>query len=43
MNVFAKGQKVIDRFGKRHMVISSYGCEVLTTGGSFHPTKLFAA
>jgi len=42
MNNFFKGQKVTDRFGKVHTVINAYGCDVLTTGGNFHPTKLFA-
>jgi hypothetical protein len=42
MAKFNKGDKVKDCFGKVHTVISAYGCDVLTTGGNFHPTKLFA-
>lgn len=35
-----KGDHVTDRTGKSHQVISHQGPEVVTTGGSFHPTKL---
>lgn len=38
---FKKGDKVKDRYGKTHDVISHSGPEVKTSGGSFHPTKLF--
>lgn len=41
---FKKGDKVKDRYGKSHEVLSHHGPEVKTaSGGSFHPTKLFHA
>lgn len=41
---FKKGDKVKDRYGKSHEVLSHNGPEVKTVSGeSFHPTKLFHA
>lgn len=41
---FKKGDKVKDRYGKSHEVLSHTGAEVKTVSGeSFHPTKLFHA
>lgn len=41
---FKKGDKVKDRYGKSHEVLSHNGPEVKTASGeSFHPTKLFHA
>lgn len=43
MQIFTIGQIVKCRFGKKHVVMSVNGCDVLTTKGDhFHPTKLFA-
>lgn len=41
---FKKGDKVKDRYGKSHEVLSHHGPEVKTASGeSFHPTKLWHA
>ena len=36
---FKKGDKVKDNRGKHHEVLSHSGPQVITTGGSYHPTK----
>ena len=40
---FKKGDKVKDNRGKHHEVLSHNGPQVITTGGSYHPTKLHRA
>jgi len=38
---FTEGEKVADRYGKRHTVLVQRGCQVFTTdGGWIHPSNL---
>lgn len=41
--MFKANQQVINRYGKKSVVISVDGIMVLTTDGMYHHTKLFAA